>query len=210
MSVCTDPCGHRPRIQSTHSFFFAPTQIFGIDPDAKDQGASTDPFSGKPAEHYHWADVILKIIEMSHTEFYADISKASAVPLSQSEHLTPFGGPEIGSSNNTCVRLRLVLGYALLQRCCPVCFSCVFFVAAAARSRSEANYSCFCPPRAAPPRCHPPRRWSAVVVVIVRVTRVFVAAPTCLLCLFAFLLCRFTGGLLSRRDRRIPPSSRSM
>ena len=76
-------------------------EVFGIDPDAKDEGASTDPMSGKAAEHYHWADVILKIIQMSHTEFYADISGDKAIPLSQQEHLTPFGGPEIGSSNNT-------------------------------------------------------------------------------------------------------------
>merc|ERR1719321_817875 len=74
---------------------------FSIDPDAKDLGAGTDPISGKAGEHYHWADVILKIIQMSHTEFYADISGDSAIPLSQSEHLTPFGAAEIGSSNNT-------------------------------------------------------------------------------------------------------------
>lgn len=74
---------------------------FAIDPDAKDEGAGTDPITGKAGEHYHWADVILKIIQMSHTEFYADISGDSALPLSQSEHITPFGGAEIGSSNNT-------------------------------------------------------------------------------------------------------------
>jgi len=75
--------------------------IFGIDPDAKDRGASIDPISGQPAEHYHWMDVILKIIEMSHTEFYADISGDTAKPLSQMEFITPFGGPAIGSTNNT-------------------------------------------------------------------------------------------------------------
>ena len=74
---------------------------FAIDDDAKDLGAGTDPITGKSGEHYHWADVILKVIQMSHTEFYADISGDTAAPISMSEHLTPFGGAEIGSSNNT-------------------------------------------------------------------------------------------------------------
>jgi hypothetical protein len=74
---------------------------FGVDPDAKDKGPGVCPITGKSGEHYHWADVILKIIEMDHTEFYADITGPTAVPISQSQHLTPFGGAEIGTSNNT-------------------------------------------------------------------------------------------------------------
>lgn len=74
---------------------------FGIDPDAKDMGPGTDPITGRTGEHFHWADVILKIIQMSHTEFYADTSGAQAAPIAQSQHLTPFGGAEIGSQNNT-------------------------------------------------------------------------------------------------------------
>ena len=90
--VCTEYCPLQDELDP-----------FGIDPDAKDLGPDTDPVTGKSGEHYHWADVILKIIQMSHTEFYADISAGAdkALPIAQSEHITPFGGPEIGSSNNT-------------------------------------------------------------------------------------------------------------
>lgn len=73
---------------------------FGIDDDAKDLGSVT--IDGKVLEHYQWKDVILKIIKMSTTDFYCDQSNSSyAIPVSQSEALTPFGGAQIGSSNNT-------------------------------------------------------------------------------------------------------------
>ena len=47
---------------------------------------------GKPAEHYQWAEKVLRIITMSVTDFYADISdKQHAVPLLLSETLEPLG-----------------------------------------------------------------------------------------------------------------------
>lgn len=67
----------------------------------KDLGPVT--FGGKPAEHYQWKDMILKVIQMSITDFYADISdKKAAVPLFSSQALTPFGQtPPIGVTNQT-------------------------------------------------------------------------------------------------------------
>lgn len=72
---------------------------FGIDDDAKDKGSVV--VDGKTLEHYQWHDVILKIIRMSTTDFYCDQSGSVAIPVSQTEHLTPFGGAEIGQQNNT-------------------------------------------------------------------------------------------------------------
>ena len=67
----------------------------------KDLGKTT--FEGKPAEHYQWKDIILKIIVMSQTEFYADITNPkAAVPLFSMQELTPFGQkPPIGTTNQT-------------------------------------------------------------------------------------------------------------
>jgi hypothetical protein len=73
---------------------------FGIDPDAKDKGSTT--INGQSVEQYEWSDVILKIIKMSTTDFYADVSNSSmAIPVFQTERLTPFGGAQIGSENHT-------------------------------------------------------------------------------------------------------------
>ena len=67
----------------------------------KDMGATT--YEGKAVEHYRWADVILKIIKMSQTDFYADISNPkAAVPVFSTELMEPFGQqPPIGTTNQT-------------------------------------------------------------------------------------------------------------
>ena len=68
--------------------------------DVADLGKAT--YKGQPAEHYEWKDKIFKVITMQTTEFYADISKPNgAVPLFSTSALTPFGGPSIGTTNET-------------------------------------------------------------------------------------------------------------
>ena len=53
-------------------------------------------------EHYRWSDTILKVIKMSTTDFYADISTpGSAVPVYATVVLTPFGEPQIGTQNQS-------------------------------------------------------------------------------------------------------------
>jgi len=64
-----------------------------------DKGATT--MGGKNVEHYFWADKILKIITMSKTNFYADISnKDAAVPVYLSQHLQPLG-QDLGFTNQS-------------------------------------------------------------------------------------------------------------
>ena len=67
----------------------------------KDMGATT--FEGKAVEHYRWSDMILKIIKMSQTDFYADISNPkAAIPVFSMELLEPLGQqPPIGTTNQT-------------------------------------------------------------------------------------------------------------
>lgn len=76
-----------------------------VDPDAKDKGQTT--LNGKTVEKWQWSEVILKIIRMSTTDFYADQSNASmAIPVFQTERITPFGGAQIGSENHTWTDLK--------------------------------------------------------------------------------------------------------
>merc|ERR1711939_603647 len=74
---------------------------FDPDADTKDMGPAT--MFGKTVEHYHWKDVILKIITMQINDFYADISNPqAAVPVFSTGQLTPFGQmPPIGTTNQT-------------------------------------------------------------------------------------------------------------
>lgn len=67
-----------------------------LDDNATDLGAAT--YQGKPAEHYQWKETIFKVVVMQTSDFYADQSGASVVPMGRVDHLTPFGGPQIGKS----------------------------------------------------------------------------------------------------------------
>ena len=64
-----------------------------------DMGPTT--LDGKAVEHYQWSDVILKIIKMQTTDFYADLSGPTAVPVAAYTKLTPFGEQQIGGQNQT-------------------------------------------------------------------------------------------------------------
>jgi len=65
----------------------------------KDLGATT--FKGRPAEHYQWAEKVLKVITMSTTDLFIDqTDKAHAVPLFMTEELTPLGR-HLGTQNHT-------------------------------------------------------------------------------------------------------------
>jgi len=85
-----------------------------IDPD--DKLTAFDPFDpfdtvhdlgkttyeGVPAEHYRWSDMILKIIKMQTSDFYADLSNPkAATPLFVTTAITPFGTAKIGTQNHT-------------------------------------------------------------------------------------------------------------
>jgi len=76
-----------------------------LDPDAKDKGPTT--LNGKAVEQWEWTEVILKIIKMSTTDFYADqdTNPSMAIPVFQNQRLTPFGAPQIGSENHTWTNL---------------------------------------------------------------------------------------------------------
>ena len=70
-----------------------------------DEDATVDlgpaSFDGHPAQHYQWKDYILKVVVMSTTDFYADITdRQAAVPLFMSTALTPMGRP-VGGTNHT-------------------------------------------------------------------------------------------------------------
>lgn len=57
---------------------------------------------GKTLEHFRWSDVILKVIKMQTTDFYADIADpANAVPYLMTTQITPFGTAPIGFENHT-------------------------------------------------------------------------------------------------------------
>jgi len=76
-----------------------------LDPDAKDLGATT--LNGQQVEKWEWKEVILKIIKMSTTDFFADQSNASmAIPVFMNQKLTPFDGPQIGSENHTWANVK--------------------------------------------------------------------------------------------------------
>jgi len=65
----------------------------------KDLGPTT--LDGKQVEHYQWKDKILKIITMSTTDFYADITnKKAAIPVYLHQELTPLG-QHLGTTNQT-------------------------------------------------------------------------------------------------------------
>jgi hypothetical protein len=74
-----------------------------FDPFDKTTDLGKTTFEGKSVEHYSWSDVILKIIKMSSTDFYADISNPkAAVPVYLHQDLTPFGRkPPIGGLNQS-------------------------------------------------------------------------------------------------------------
>jgi len=65
----------------------------------KDMGKTT--LGGKTVEHYRWSDVILKIIKMQTTDFYAQFSGKTAIPVAAYTVITPFGMQQIGSQNQT-------------------------------------------------------------------------------------------------------------
>jgi len=81
-------------------------KLYPFDPfDPFDTVVDVGPetFEGKAVEHYNWKDVILKVITMQTTDFYADISNTKkAVPIFMTSALTPFGQqPPIGAQNNS-------------------------------------------------------------------------------------------------------------
>jgi len=65
----------------------------------KDLGQTV--FEGKPAHHYQWSDMLLKIIKMQTTDFYVNQTGAKAVPLFLTSALTPFGMQQVGSQNQS-------------------------------------------------------------------------------------------------------------
>lgn len=70
-----------------------------LDDNATDLGSVT--LNGVKAEQYQWFDTILKVIKMATNDFYVDVSSSPVKPLLVVQHVTPWGGPEIGQSNNT-------------------------------------------------------------------------------------------------------------
>merc|ERR1711968_386543 len=67
-----------------------------IDDNATDKGNST--YKGRPAHQWEWKDVILKVITMQTTDFYADTSGNTVLPLAAVTSLTPFG-QHLGDQN---------------------------------------------------------------------------------------------------------------
>ena len=65
-------------------------------------------FDGQLVEHYRWSDVILKIIKMQTTDFYASFTGATATPVAALTQLTPFGLKPIGVQNQTWTNWRRV------------------------------------------------------------------------------------------------------
>lgn len=58
--------------------------------------------AGEAVESFEWSETILKVIKMSTTHFYAKVAaNGSAVPVFESEEITPFGAMSIGTSNIT-------------------------------------------------------------------------------------------------------------
>ena len=64
-------------------------------------------FNGKQADEWQWKETIFKVITMQTSQFYGDSSGDVIVPIAQTDHLTPFGGPEIGQSNATWTRFTI-------------------------------------------------------------------------------------------------------
>ena len=65
-----------------------------------DKGSAV--LDGQKVELFEWSETILKVITMSSTRFYAKVSaNGSAVPVFESEALTPFGAMAIGTQNVT-------------------------------------------------------------------------------------------------------------
>lgn len=57
---------------------------------------------GKPAAEWTWTDTIFKVIKMETSDFYGSVSASGHVtPIMRVDHLTPWGGPEIGQGNTT-------------------------------------------------------------------------------------------------------------
>merc|ERR1712072_986767 len=73
-------------------------QAYFVETNATDKGATT--FDGKAVNQWEWKEKILKIVTMSTTDFYADVSGATVTPVAQVQNLTPFG-QHIGQSNMT-------------------------------------------------------------------------------------------------------------
>ena len=93
VDTCQEYC---PIKQGDKLFPFHPFDPFD---KTVDKGATT--MEGKKVEHYHWADKILKIITMSTTDFYADITDPkAAVPVFMTQHLSPLG-QDLGRQNIT-------------------------------------------------------------------------------------------------------------
>lgn len=88
--VCQKYCPIDPR-----DTMDAGRDIF-LDTNATDMGSTT--YEKHTAEHWQWKETILKVITMSTTDFYADISGSSVLPLGEVQTLTPFGGAAIGQS----------------------------------------------------------------------------------------------------------------
>jgi hypothetical protein len=86
--VCQKYCPIDPR-----DTMDAGRDIF-LDSNATDLGKTT--FKNQSAEHWQWKDTVLKTITMQTTDFYADVSGSTVLPLGQVSTLTPFGGPAIG------------------------------------------------------------------------------------------------------------------
>jgi hypothetical protein len=70
-----------------------------LDDNATDLGTTT--WNGQKAEHWQWKQTIFKVVTMQTSDFYAAVSGSSVTPLGRTDHLTPFGGPEIGQGNVT-------------------------------------------------------------------------------------------------------------
>jgi len=88
--VCEKYCPIDPR-----DTMDAGRDIF-LDSNATDLGKAT--FKNQSAEHWQWKETILKVITMQTTDFYADNSGSTVLPLGEVSTLTPFGGPAIGQS----------------------------------------------------------------------------------------------------------------
>jgi hypothetical protein len=71
-----------------------------MDPEAVDMGPAT--IKGVGVEKFEYYDTIFKVIKMETFDFYVDISgSGDAKPVFKTSVLTPFGGPPIGTSNET-------------------------------------------------------------------------------------------------------------
>lgn len=67
-----------------------------LEDDAYDAGQAK--FEGLNCEHWTWNDTIFKKIVMQTSDFYADTSKATVVPVGRVDNITPFG-QHLGTAN---------------------------------------------------------------------------------------------------------------